>query len=72
MLQRGSIGRRSHSQARRRALRRYVQQEIHLRDAQGNSRKNLVSDFKLFAHRSNEPDVRLDLGERDCRQVVCL
>jgi hypothetical protein len=37
----------------------YVQQEIHLRDAQGNSRKNLVSDFKLFAHRSNEPDVKL-------------
>jgi hypothetical protein len=42
----------------------YVTQEIELRDAQKNSRKNLVSDFKLFAHRSNEPDVKLETEKK--------
>jgi len=42
----------------------YVAQEIELRDAQKNSRKNLISDFKLFAHRSNEPDVKLETEKK--------
>jgi hypothetical protein len=42
----------------------YVEQPIHLRDSQKNSRKNLVSDFKLFAHRSNEPDVVLQTEKK--------